>query len=524
VTIEGGIGRAEGAQASRTRVGTSAAVRIGRRRQHATRSCRQHSVHVLRTQLDRAAHVARTGHRAATGVRAHAHLRPAAIVPRRPERQTRTHAARADGTAGKGDERGQQHDGQPPRHGQLYSTGAYRVELPAARTGHEHSPCRAADAKKLRVPGDGGYELGVERTEGALTLTVRGRIETACAQQLLNDITAQLGNGLRQVSLDLSRVDYFDSGGGAVLIALRQRLDRDKVALRITGSTPAIDGFLNLVDQDALTGPPGGPTPRESVTERLGTGALKFLSDLRDLAVFTGEIVLGLRDAALHPRRIRWRETWLYMERTGLDGIPIVSLISFLMGLITAFQAAIQLRQFGADIYIANLVGLSIVRELGPLMTAIIAAGRSGAAFAAEIGTMKVSEEVDALTTMGFDRTRFLVTPKVVALVFMLPCLTLISDLVGILGGLTVAVLGLDLPAQVYIRQTRIALRVWDVYSGLLKSFAFAILVAGVGCLRGFQASSGAESVGRITTSAIVAGIFLIIVSDAVFTVIFSYW
>jgi len=192
--------------------------------------------------------------------------------------------------------------------------------------------------------------------------------------------------------------------------------------------------------------------------------------------------------------------------------------------LITAFQAAVQLKQFGADIYVANLVGLSIVRELGPLMTAIIAAGRSGAAFAAEIGTMKVSDEVDALVTMGFDRTRFLVTPKIVALLFMLPCLTLYSDFVGIIGGLFVAATVLNLPAQVYLRQLNWAVTTWDVYSGLIKTFAFAILIAGVGCLRGFQAQTGAESVGRITTSAIVAGIFLIIITDAIFTVIFHYW
>jgi len=194
------------------------------------------------------------------------------------------------------------------------------------------------------------------------------------------------------------------------------------------------------------------------------------------------------------------------------------------MGLITAFQAAVQLRQFGADIYIADLVGLSITRELGPLMTAIIAAGRSGAAFAAEIGTMKVSEEVDALTTMGLDRTRFLVTPKVLALLFMLPCLTLYADVVGILGGLAVASGGFDIPIVVYLRQTAFAMSAWDVFSGLLKSVAFALLIAGVGCLRGFQAQTGAASVGRITTSAIVAGIFLIIVTDAIFTVLFHYW
>jgi phospholipid/cholesterol/gamma-HCH transport system permease protein len=376
------------------------------------------------------------------------------------------------------------------------------------------------------VANDEPYQLEAQPTrDGTLSLTVRGRIDIENAQRLLDDMTRALHGAPHQVVIDLSGVDYFDSGGGAILIALRQRLARTGTDVRIARATPAIDGFLNLVDQEALLQPPQRQVMRSTgLTARLGGETLKVLSDVRELAAFTGELVLGLRDAMLRPARLRWRETWLYMERTGLDAVPIVSLISFLMGLITAFQAAIQLTQFGADIYVANLVGLSIVRELGPLMTAIIAAGRSGAAFAAEIGTMKVSEEVDALTTMGLDRTRFLVTPKVLSLLVMLPCLTLCADLVGILGGLTVAVFGLNLPAQVYIRQLRLALSIWDVFSGLIKSVAFAILVAGVGCLRGFQAHAGAESVGRVTTSAIVAGIFLIIVADAVFTVVFHYW
>lgn len=354
---------------------------------------------------------------------------------------------------------------------------------------------------------------------------IRGRVDIEAAQRLLEEMAAQLAGVHGEVRLDLSEVNYFDSGGGAVVLALKQRLARDGVALKIAGSTPAIDGFLSLVDEETLLHPPHPVAPRRVGTiTRIGAESLKVAYDFRKLVVFTGELMLGLRDAILHPGRMRWRETWLYMERTGLDGVPIVSLISFLMGLITAFQAAMQLTQFGADIYVANLVGLSITRELGPLMTAIIAAGRSGAAFAAEIGTMKVSEEVDALTTMGLDRTRFLVTPKVVSLILMLPCLTLIADLMGMLGGLVVAVVGLNLPVQVYVRQTRIAMHIWDVASGLIKSVAFAILISGVGCLRGFQAETGAESVGRITTSAIVAGIFLIIVTDAVFTMLFQVW
>ncbi|MFQ5667739.1 MAG: MlaE family lipid ABC transporter permease subunit [Candidatus Binatia bacterium] len=376
------------------------------------------------------------------------------------------------------------------------------------------------------MPSDRAYELSVRQSgDGTVTMAVRGRIEIASAQRLLTDITAHLPAAPRELVLDLSGVDYFDSGGGAVLAGLRQRLAEAGGELRLARATPAIDGFLELVDQDALLQPPSSPPARPaSLTARLGDAVLRILTDCGDLIVFTGELILGLRDAVLHPGRLRARETWLYMERSGLDAVPIVGLISFLMGLITAFQAAVQLTQFGADIFIANLVGLSIVRELGPLMTAIIAAGRSGAAFAAEIGTMKVAEEVDALTTMGLDRTRFLVTPKVVSLLLMLPCLTLFADVVGILGGLTVGVLGLDLPVQVYVRQTGVALGIWDVFSGLIKSVAFAILIAGVGCLRGFQARGGAESVGRSTTSAIVAGIFLIIVADAVFTVVFHYW
>jgi phospholipid/cholesterol/gamma-HCH transport system permease protein len=376
------------------------------------------------------------------------------------------------------------------------------------------------------VLNDGSYELSTQQAdERTVTLTIRGRIEIGNAQRLLGDLTARLPSRTREVVLDLSGVDYFDSGGGAVLIGLRQQLARMGADLRVAASTPAIDGFLSLVDQEALLAPPLSAPPRAiGLTVRIGEETLGVLSDVRALLAFAGEVILGVWEALRKPRRIRWRETWLYMERTGLDAVPIVSLISFLMGLITAFQAAVQLTQFGADIYVANLVGLSIVRELGPLMTAIIAAGRSGAAFAAEIGTMKVSDEVDALTTMGLDRTRFLVTPKVLALLVMLPCLTLGADLVGILGGLTVAVVGLGLPVQVYLRQTRIALGIWDVYSGLIKSVAFAILISGVGCWRGFQAEGGAESVGRITTSAIVAAIFLIIVADAVFTVLFHYW
>ncbi|RLF59160.1 MAG: hypothetical protein DRN37_04150, partial [Thermoplasmata archaeon] len=180
--------------------------------------------------------------------------------------------------------------------------------------------------------------------------------------------------------------------------------------------------------------------------------------------------------------------------------------------------------QFGANIYVASLVSLAMTRELGPIMTAIIVAGRSGSAFAAEIGTMKVSEEVDALFTMGFDPTRFLVVPKMIASVIVVPVLTLFSDLFAILGGMVVGVFILDLTASAYIDQTLKTLTLFDVFWGFFKGAIFALLIAWVGCLRGFRVTGGAASVGQATTSAVVSSIFLIILTDSVLSVILRYW
>src|SRR5262249_25812783 len=210
------------------------------------------------------------------------------------------------------------------------------------------------------------------------------------------------------------------------------------------------------------------------------------------------------------------------MERAGADGLPIVLLISFLVGLVTGFQAAIQLKQFGANIFVADLVALSITRELGPLMTAIILAGRSGAAFAAELGTMRVSEEVDALFTLGLDPYRFLVLPRVLALLVAAPLLTFLADVCGILGGLLVALLTLDLTVNSYLRETQSALELWDVGSGLVKSVAFGLVLGLIACQRGLAASGGAEGVGRATTSAVVTSLVAIVLTDAIFTVLFN--
>src|SRR4029078_7307479 len=195
--------------------------------------------------------------------------------------------------------------------------------------------------------------------------------------------------------------------------------------------------------------------------EQVGEGTLAFFASIKQIFGFFGDMLLALVGLLRKPRTANWGEPPHIMERTGADAVPIVILINFLVGFVMAFQGSVQLKQFGANIYVADLVGLSVCRELGPLMTAIILCGRSGAAFAAEIGTMKVSEEIDALRTMGFGPMRFLVLPRTIALMLVLPLLTLLCDGVGVLGGLVVGITSLDLTVVGYLHETQKALDLW---------------------------------------------------------------
>jgi phospholipid/cholesterol/gamma-HCH transport system permease protein len=206
-----------------------------------------------------------------------------------------------------------------------------------------------------------------------------------------------------------------------------------------------------------------------------------------------------------------------------VDGLPIVAMIGALMGLIMAFMSYLQFKQFGANIYVPALVSFAMIKELGPIMTAILVAGRSGSAFAAEIGTMVVNEEVDALQTMGFDPIRFLAVPKVLACVIVVPILTIYADLAGILGGMTIGVTTLDLTVKTYITQSIKTIQVFDVVTSLIKAAVFAGLISAIGCQRGFQVRAGAQDVGKFTTSAVVAAIFLIVVADSIFAVMLYY-
>jgi phospholipid/cholesterol/gamma-HCH transport system permease protein len=242
---------------------------------------------------------------------------------------------------------------------------------------------------------------------------------------------------------------------------------------------------------------------------------------MRTQIAFVGETSAAMWQAFTHPRQVRWKDVWYTCEQVGVNALPIVALISFLLGLILAFQSAVPMRQFGAEIFVADLVGLSILRELGPLMTAILLAGRSGAAFAAEIGTMKVNEEIDALETMALEPVDFLVAPKFLAMVLMVPCLTVWSDFMGVLGGGVFGVSAASFTWGSYISATLDALQSRDITNGLIKAAMFGLVITAVGCQEGFSTGLGSEQVGRSTTSAVVKSIFMVVVVDLVFTAIF---
>lgn len=222
--------------------------------------------------------------------------------------------------------------------------------------------------------------------------------------------------------------------------------------------------------------------------------------------------------------RLRFRATVSEIVKAGYNSVPIVAVIAFFIGVILALQAAYQLQRVGALIYVANLVGVSLTRELGPVITAIIVAGRSGSAYAAEIGSMKAAEELDALTSMGINPVRFLVVPKLIALMLMVPALTLIADAVGILGGFALSVSVIGINAAMYYNQTIGALMLSDITTGLLKAFVFGAVITLVGAYQGFKVERGAEDVGRRTTASVVVSIFLVIVLDLMFTVLFYYF
>jgi phospholipid/cholesterol/gamma-HCH transport system permease protein len=364
----------------------------------------------------------------------------------------------------------------------------------------------------------------IERgADGTPTLILAGSLNAQTTGLLWRQSMQALGQaGGGHVVLDASQVSYCDGSGIGLLFELRRRQRAAGGELEIRSLAPDFQQLLDLYDPAQFGAGAEAAPPRIGGIEELGRTTIGIFTDMGTLITFSGELVVALLAALRRPGRVRWRDALVVAEAAGINALPIVALLGFMIGLILAFQSAIPMRQFGADVFVANLVGAAHIRELGPLITAIIVAGRSGSAFAAELGTMKVREEIDALTTMGLDPVRFLVVTRVIAAVAMIPILTAFSDLFGLMGGAVVySNLGYSLAA--YVTQLRSSVSYGDLLGGLFKSLAFGVLVAGIGCLRGLQTKTGASAVGDSATRSVVSGIILIILSDAVFAVVFFY-
>jgi len=263
-------------------------------------------------------------------------------------------------------------------------------------------------------------------------------------------------------------------------------------------------------------------SPQIGALARLGMSAAAVFEQSVALLAFIGECAAAFAGWLAHPVRIRWRPILFNIRSAGFDALPIVGLLAFLLGIVVAYQGADQLRQYGANIFVADLVGLSMLREFAPLITAIIIAGRSGSAYAAQIGAMSVSEEIDAMRTLGIAPLDMLVLPKIIALLLVLPLLTVFADVLGVFGGMIMARAQLDVGFPEFLDRFTKAVSVTAYLIGICKAPVFAGIIAVVGCFQGFRAKGGADSVGRQTTRSVVQSIFLVIVADALFSIAFS--
>ncbi len=361
-----------------------------------------------------------------------------------------------------------------------------------------------------------------EKEDNILFIRLEGKVSIYESNKILPP--KHLLKGLSAVSLDLSLVDDFDSYILIYLDKLTSIAQENSAKLEIRGMSKKIESFVNALraKNAAVNDTKSDKSAFYLYVAEIGDNFRQKAKDIYSFIEFLGELITGLARLIIKPTGIRWKDFPHHFSKAGVFAVPITVLIVFLIGLISGYQGAVQLAQFGADIFIADLVGISITRELSPLMVAILVAGRSGSAFAAEIGTMKVAEEIDALNSMGYNIISFLVLPRVLAVTLAMPLLTMLCNIAGIGGGLIAALSTLDITISGYLNELQLAVGIGDIVSGLIKSIIFGFLVATIGCYRGLQVTGGAESVGKFTTASVVTGVFLIIFTDAIFTFIFQ--
>ncbi|MFQ5774964.1 MAG: MlaE family lipid ABC transporter permease subunit [Kiloniellaceae bacterium] len=362
------------------------------------------------------------------------------------------------------------------------------------------------------------------REDDALVLTLGGPWTTQRLGTREAAIEHAAADGARRVRIDIAAVEAMDTAGAWLVYRTVKHFRTQGLAVELLGSGAATASLIETVAKNDVPCPPPPPSenPLVAVVLRVGEASLFVCREARDLVSFLGLTVIALVRLLLRPWRIRGVALASQMEQSGLNALPIVGLISFLIGVVLAYQGADQLARFGAQIFTVNLVGIGVLREMGIMLTAIMVAGRSGSAFTAQIGTMMVNEEVDAMRTIGLDPMEILVLPRILALVIVLPLLTFYADMLGLLGGAVMVTAVLDISFVRFARQISETVTMWSFWVGIIKAPLFGFIIGMVGCYEGLKVSRSAESVGRQTTRAVVESVFLVIVLDAVFSILFS--
>jgi len=334
--------------------------------------------------------------------------------------------------------------------------------------------------------------------------------------------TVQEKADLRKIEFDTRKMGAWNSGLLTFLLHIHSYCTEHNIEMIRKGLPQGVERILSLALAVPEKKDARGDVKKTPLLEKVGAWTLDYVRTSAEMLSFIGEVCVACLKMFKGSARFRMSDLMLFIQQCGAQALPIVTLISLLVGLILAFVGAVQLQMFGAQIYVANLVALAMAREMGAMMTGIIMAGRTGAAFAAQLGTMQVNEEIDAFKTMGINPVEFLVLPRMLALVLMMPLLCLYADLMGIIGGAVVSIGMLDISAVEYYNQTKSSLNLAHFGVGVFKSAVFGVLVSVAGCLRGMQCGRSSSAVGDAATSAVVTGIIFIIVSDAVMTVIFT--
>jgi phospholipid/cholesterol/gamma-HCH transport system permease protein len=360
-----------------------------------------------------------------------------------------------------------------------------------------------------------GWELSVG-ADGTARLALRGELDTDSTPTSWTRLQAELaGTRFASLEVDVSQL-VSDSAGLALLYHLSTGGMTPGARVSLSGLNPELQHLLRSFSKQDFDALQEHEPTCSNIAYDVGAATRSWLRDLRQQIEFIGEVTLGIMMNLFRPRRMHWKEVFRVFEAAGVNALPVVALLTFLVGMVIAFESAQPLAELGAQVFVANLLGLVMSRELGPVMAAIMLAGRSGSAFAAELGTMKVNEELNALQTMGLSPVQFLVIQRVVAGVLLAPVLTMFAMYAGLLGGIPV-LLGLGFPLRMVLQQIQSGLHFGDLAEGLSKSIVFGAIVASISCLRGLQTGEGPRAVGESTTRSVVSSILLIILADAIF-------